>query len=127
MSLHKESNNIQNGSPNAILSRMFKKLCYDRGITPDSFNALLERYIVRSNLPRNLKSISSVRGNLRKELLKDTLSWKVFIKGLCFLNISRFDLVLRVHWGGSDKNIQEFSLPVAIDVNQSFNDEEDDD
>lgn len=122
----KDNTNIQNGSPNAILSRMFKMICYQRGITPDVFNALLERYIVRAKLPRNLRDISSIRGNHRKELMKDTISWKVFIKGLCFLNISRFDLVLRVHWGESDKNIQEFSLPVSIDVNQSFTNEKDD-
>ena|SRR5574343_263831 len=118
----------QNSSPNAILSKMFQKICHTRGMTPDNFSALLERYIIRANLPRSLRDVSSVRGNLKKELLKETMSWKVFIKGLCFLNVSRFDFVIRIHWGGIKTRSEEFTISVDVDQNQKFGpDDKDDD
>jgi len=83
---------IRSGGQESVLASLFRSIIFDLGIGIERFNVLVERYMVRAHLPTNLKEASSVRGNLRKELLKPSMSWKVFIKGLKFLNIKKFDL-----------------------------------
>ena len=93
---------ILTGTSDSILSALFRSILYDIGITPTRFNILLERYMINANLPKNTKESSSLRGNLKKELLKGFMSWRVFIKGLVFLNIGKFDLSINLyHRNGS--------------------------
>lgn len=88
---------IKTGSTDSILASLFRTILYDLGITPSRFDTLLEKYIIRANIPTNIKEASSRRGNLRKELMSTSMSWKVFIKGLVFINIYKFDVSVRLY------------------------------
>jgi len=44
------------------------------------------------------KKITSMRGNLIKELGKDEMTWKVFYKGLRYLQPIRAEFSVRIHW-----------------------------
>ena len=92
---------IKSGDSGSILAGLFSTIMFDLGIDAKRFNILIERYMRRSNPNLNLKDASTMRGSLKKELLKDSISWKVFIKGLVFLNIKRFKIVLELeHYNG---------------------------
>lgn len=111
---HKQvASNIKTGNNDSILASLFRTILFDIGIDTGKFNILLERYMIRAGLPNNIRESSSVRGNLKKELLKNSISWKVFIKGLMFLNITKFELVIRLHH--SNKIVTEHKKTVALD------------
>lgn len=98
---------ITHGDSQSILSRLFRKFLYKRTNVDKHqegsnsylavFNVLLERYIIRSGINQNLKEISSVRGNLKKELLKSSMSWKIFIKGMRFLGVEKFKISITIY------------------------------
>ena len=88
---------IKSGNDDSILASFFRTILFDIGIETGKFNILLEKYIKRAHLPNSTAGSSSTRNNLKKELLKPTMSWKVFIKGLVFLNIKKFELTIVLH------------------------------
>jgi hypothetical protein len=88
---------IRNGTSGSILSSMFRSILKELNISALRFDRLLTDYINKAKLTNNVKEVSSQRGNLKKELLKTTMSWKVFIKALVFLNVRRFDMTVRLY------------------------------
>ncbi len=88
---------IKSGTADSVLSGLYRKILFDLNIDFTRFNHLTEQYIIRAGLARHAKETTSVRGNLKKELLHDRMSWKVFIKGLNFLRIVRFDITIRLY------------------------------
>jgi hypothetical protein len=118
MANHKEAikpygGTIMTGTSDSILASLFRTILIDLGITPMRFNVLLEKYIDKSNIPKNIKEVSSLRGNLKKELLKSTMSWKGFIKGLIFINIKRFEVRITLHHGSG--KITEHYKSIVLD------------
>ena len=87
---------IKSGTSDSILASIFRNILMDLGITATRFDKLLARYISNSLIPVNIKESSSRRGNLKKELMKSSMSWKVFIKGLVFLNVKKFEISIRI-------------------------------
>ena len=84
------------GKPESVLSVMYKSILFELGITPTKFNRLLDQYIRRYCDAKNAKEVSSERGNIRKELLGRTLSWKGFMKGFYLLNAKRFTIIIEI-------------------------------
>jgi hypothetical protein len=82
---------------NKAISILFHDVLFEMNVNTSKFSSLIAEYIEKANIPSNIKEISSTRGNIKKELLKNTISWKVFIKGLMFLNVSRFDIGVSLH------------------------------
>jgi hypothetical protein len=79
----------------------------------------MERYL-RSKapqLPQNTKERSSVRGNLRKEFMKNTMTWRVFYRGLSFINVVKLELVVVLHSVGR-KHPTVHQMQVIIDDEQ---------
>lgn len=88
---------IHSGGVDSILSGLFRSIMFNLHIDVPKFSRLTDRYIINAGIPYNSKKSTSEKGNLKKELLSEKMSWKVFIKGLCFLNIVKFDLMIRLH------------------------------
>jgi hypothetical protein len=84
------------GTSGVILASLFRTIMHEIGINHEKFNYLMLRYLddPRNHIPRNIKDRSTVRGNLKKQLLKNTMTWKVFNKAMMFLNIRTIELVL---------------------------------
>lgn len=96
---------VKTASTDSILASLYQNIldiCLGRSI--QKFNHLMEDFLadVRNNIPQNIKERSSARGNLRKELLRPVMTWKVFCKGLRFLKVKRFSVIIRLyHANGS--------------------------
>ena len=88
---------IHNGGTDSVLSGLFRVIMFNLNIDTTKFARLMDRYIINAGIPYNTRETTSVKGNLKKELLSDKMSWKVFIKGLMFLNIQKFELSIKLH------------------------------
>ena len=71
-----------------------------------------EKYMAEAGLDTNIKQASNARRNLKKELLSTSLSWRVFIKGLIFLRVRKFDLNIRLYH--NDGSITNHSRTVIL-------------
>lgn len=101
-----------------LLAKMFKDVMFNTGITMTQFMRLLADYIHKTNTPINAKEVSSTRGNLKKELFKPTISWKVFVKALAFLQVRRFTLGIYLHHPNG--KITEHLQSVSLDVSSGY-------
>ena len=101
------------GSSDVLLASLFRGILLDLCIAPVRFKILLEKYLVAANVPDNLKEVTSFRRNTRKELLADRMSWKVFIKGLQFLNVVSFTVKLDLQYKSSDITTHSKSFNVS--------------
>lgn len=120
-------NAIRSGVSDSILASMFRTIMEEIGINETRWNHLMTDYVLDKNncIPNNNKDQSSARGNLQKELLKNKMSWKVFCKGIRFLNIIKFDFIIRAHHPNG--KITEHTKTVSFGdiVKESQNDEQD--
>lgn len=87
---------IKTGTPDSILSSLFRTILNDIGMDIHRFNGLLLKYLTRINHELNFREIASIRGNLSNELLRSVMTWKVFMKGLLFLNIQQFMILITI-------------------------------
>jgi hypothetical protein len=106
----------QSGGVDSVLAALFQKILFDLRIRENQFHRLMESFLMN---PRNarigdVKDRSRARGNLKKELFKSTMTWRVFIKAMRFLNIPKFELVIRLHH--HNKTITEHDIVVALDI-----------
>ena len=111
-----------------VLSRLWRQIVYDLGISPYRWGALMIRYLddPTNKVPKNGKDRSSVRGNLNKELRRDKMTWKVFFKGLKFLSPLRIRFEVHLSWPGKPDTIHSVTIPIA-EINPSIPPLEDDD
>lgn len=86
---------IRTGTTNSILSRLYRTTLHDLGITFDRYNALMSRYIAKAALDHNRLEKAAARTTLSKELLKESMTWKTFLKGLAFLNVKSYTIILK--------------------------------
>jgi len=123
---------ITSGGTNSILASLFRRMLKELDINYSKWNNMMLRYIMdpRNCIPNNNKDQASARGNLQKELLKEKMSWKVFCKGLRFMAIPKFEIIIRAHH--TNGKITEHSLNVNLgqvyDLNEAddFTDKDDD-
>jgi len=106
----KLSDEIKNGDSDSILASLFRTILDDLNIDIKRFDSLLENYITRCKLPKDPKNLSIVRSNKKRELLSLKLSWKVFIKGLMFLNVKKFDIQITLHHANKVKTVHSKSV-----------------
>lgn len=117
---------IRSGGSASVLTKMFFTIMSNMGMNETRWNHLMVNYILdkRNCIPNNTKDQSSARGNLSKELLKKKQTWKVFCKAMRFLNIQKFDFVIRAHHPNG--TITESVVPVSFgDMMQESMDDED--
>ena len=79
-----------------VLARLWRTIFLDLDIGPIKFGKLLEEYVTTASngIPNNRKEQVSYRGNLIKEFAKSQMTWRIFIKALRFLNITRIEITL---------------------------------
>ena len=83
------------------LSRVFRQIMADIGMTHQYWGQLMKRYVEdpRNRVRQNSRDMSSARGNLAKELIRDDMTWAVFLKGMRFLNPRWVKLKIEICWG----------------------------
>ena len=89
-----------------VLSNLFRNMVWDLGVTPPRWRHLMDQYVSAevANYQRsrstdaagknNKRDRTSIRGNLNKEFLRVRMTWKVFCKGMAFLRLRAFRVVI---------------------------------
>lgn len=85
---------IRSGNVGSILANLFRVIMADIGIvTEERYDSLMARYIRRAEAMPDGKRIAALRQGLSVELLKASISWKTFMRGLEFLAVKEFTLI----------------------------------
>ncbi len=87
---------IKSGTPDSILASLLRQIYHETGINLTKFDILVSRYVDKFTTNTGSRVLSSERGNVKKELLQEAISWNVFIKGLVLLNPIKVKLTLEV-------------------------------
>lgn len=82
--------------PPTELHVFYMAIMRDLGISNDTINKLITRYMGRMRVPITPRNKTSARGNIKKELWMERLSWKNFVRGLNFLEVTKFEIELRL-------------------------------
>lgn len=108
----KEQILLRQGNADAALAFLLQKILEKYCINHNRFDYLMQRYLQdpKNACPQNIRDMSSMRGNLKRELLKDTVSWKVFFKGLVFLQIYSFQMTVELDHPGGKKTLHSVQV-----------------
>jgi hypothetical protein len=79
------------GRSNGILSRLFRIVVTDLNVSTRDWHNYMMDYLNDpiNQIPMSGKERSTARGNLNKQLQKDPMSIKTFLRGLKFLKVLR--------------------------------------
>lgn len=105
------------------LSTFFLEIQSELGINPNKFEELIRSYMIRARIPMTAVNRSQTRGNLKKELLGPNLSWKSFIKGLCFLCVTQFEMFVDLELRG--KHHSQHKRTIILNELEDFESEKD--
>jgi len=106
-----------------VLSRLFRSMLVELRVSPMRFSALLADYVrdKRNKVPDNRRDQSSIMGNLTKELSRPDMTWKVFCKGVRFLQYTRFEICIKGYKSNGEEHVFE---PLTVDLYERENDVE---
>lgn len=99
-----------------VLAGLFKQICTDRKIGATRLDQLLDRYVKVQRQNVSAKEIASVRGNLKKEISKDNITWKIFIKCLVLLGAIRFKFSVAISTG---PNLPAWAAETFVDISNT--------
>ena len=70
-----------------VLAKLFRIICLDLGILPETWLLLMERYLdnPRNGVGKSIKARSTEKNNLKRALESDTMTFKVLQKAIKFL------------------------------------------
>lgn len=106
-----------------VLAKLWRLILADRKISPLTWNELMKRYLndPRNGIPADVRERSSARGNLHKELKRPRMTWKVFLKGLRFLNPPYgMEFTVKLYWEKDVATVH--TLPLGMDQAQWLED-----
>lgn len=85
------------GEARGVLSVLFRQLLVVLNIDGWMWDKLMRRYLLdpRNGIQNNSRDRSSARGNLNKELKRDDMTWRVFLKSLNFLDFVRVEFSIK--------------------------------
>jgi hypothetical protein len=100
---------------NGILAALARRILGELGVSVPRWQNLMADFVTdaRNGVPANQKDRTSMRGNLTKEFSRETMTWKVFIKFLRFLQAVRIVLVLRITWA-TGRTSEHESRPIDL-------------
>lgn len=108
--------------PPTELHFLFISIMRDLGVSSTDVQNLMTKYMVRTRVPLTPKNKTHVRGNIKKDLLGERLSWASFIRGLNFLEITKFEveIVLYPKKGRSTRHSRVIILNDAQDLREEL-------
>lgn len=102
--------------PRGLLARLFRQILQDRNISEADFGGMINKYILENRQaieddPAEWDLVSA-RGNFIKELAGESMSLKVFLKGLKMLGVEDLKLSAELI-GGGQRTVHSVALDVA--------------
>lgn len=100
-----------------ILARLFRQILEDADINYYRWDMLMEQYLdnPRNRVPTNTKERSSARGNLNKELRRESMTWKVFDKALRFLGPTKVRFEVHLTWRSKKTTVHGINVQLGQD------------
>lgn len=81
------------------LAQLFHGLLFKTKVGPERLQGLITAYVNKQRLSvRSSVNVGSLKGNLRKQLFADSLSWGTYIKGLKTLNPVSIEITTTLHY-----------------------------
>lgn len=107
---------------NGILASLFRRILGDLNISVARWQSLMADFVsdAHNGAPSNQKDRTSMRGNLTKEFSRPQMTWKVFCKGLRFLQVVRFRLTIEATWPNGRTSVH--GAVVDLGKRQNLND-----
>lgn len=104
-----------------ILARLWRQILADINIGPSRFEMLLTDFInsAKRRVPDNRVSKLFTRGNLRRELERPTMTFKVFMKGIKMLKVSKIRIAVELEFGSGKKSLHQTTVDLGEKGNQS--------
>lgn len=98
----------------SVLARLFRRILFENQIDVLKWSYLMDRYLddPRNGIPKNGKDRSSARGNLNKELRRETMTWKVFRKALQFLGPTSIRFEIHLTWPNKKITTHHLDMPL---------------
>lgn len=85
--------NIRSGGADSILAKMIRVVMHDLGIDcEERYQSLMSRYVRRQE---SLGAPAAKLG-LQAELMRESISWKTFMRGMDFLHVGEFELAVEI-------------------------------
>ncbi len=102
------------------LAELFRTIQYDLGIGGPRMEVLISEFIIaeKRKIPDNRVARFLVRGNIRRELDRPSMTFKVFIKMLKIIGVKRMDFGVSLDFG---PNIAEQDHSVFLDLKNHSN------
>lgn len=104
--------------PGKLLADVFKSACQAAGIVGDAFRDQLTRRTLAKKRKISGKKQSDIRNNDKKEFTADEMTWKVFFKGLEFLEIERLSLTAIVTHSSGRNTVHSLSIELHGDATE---------
>ena len=94
------------------LAALFRIILMDKEIKIPEWNKLVNAYLdnPQNDVKKNGKDRSSARGNLQKEVFRNSITFKVFRKALLVLNPKSITLTVTLEWRNGVKTIHSTFL-----------------
>ncbi len=111
------------------LSLLFRKILDEKRFDVSRLNTAVLSYLTdpRNGYVNNVKKISSERSNIHKEIMRPTMTWKVFRKLLKVLGVRHVKLTLDLDWGaGKPHSIHDVEIRILNESQFPDFDPEDD-
>ena len=98
-----------------ILAKLWRVVLFDLKVSDTRFEHLCMNYVAnaRKNLQDSRVANFFNRGNLRRELAKPTMTWKVLIKGLKVLEFGSMELSVKLTHRSGKVSIHSVIVDVA--------------
>lgn len=99
-----------------VLAKMFRNIVHEMGVGPAQWDHFMDQHLnkelkiledrrrerlirqggveTREQIDTNRRDRTSLRGNLNKEFKRKIMTWKVFCKGMRFLQFRRFKFII---------------------------------
>lgn len=105
--------------PGKYLASLLAKVFHDLGIVKDDYDRLMDNFIGNSRSIVHKRQRASIRASISKELLKGSITWKTFMKGLVFLSIARFNIQTKLYHSNKPPTHHEISVVVDGELGEN--------
>ena len=98
-----------------IIARLWRTILSDLNIRPGKFEILLSEFIInaKSKVADDRVSKLFTRGNLRRELERPTMTFKVFMKGIKMLRVTRFKIAIELEFSSGKKTLHSTTVDLG--------------
>ena len=98
-----------------ILAKLWRSILFEQGIPLRQFEYLCTQFVIHARRGITDTKVANYfnRGNLRRELMKPAMSFKVFMKALRVLQVVKFDLSVKLYFRTGKTSIHNVTVDLS--------------